>query len=371
MQTINSEQRTSGIALHSADSNTKSTAKSQCAWILAEPIVASDTHTAGIIYLNQFVTNNTFANITSANNILKIVSEWTDAVGVTIFEDVITITVKPGHYTVTELVAYLNDRCYRVDGGFFYGLGTDTGVTAGNGFTVGTSRISIHSLLTDTAVWSNQIANTHRYRSFYLRNDATTAPLMTLLGFTSSQKIGFSLGTHFEEQAAAAAYEYRALATTDTYAISTTGLYEAVSSFDLSGIKSIVVRLVEIQGTLQTPAHLGKNAIATIPIFVAYGSRIVFQPASPIKIEVPNLSMYAISIDLSDEKGVPIDLQGSEYTMTLVVEWKGVRMHTSTSINYNTSNPHQIDSATSLNYGTLSRESSQLVRQKKARTDFF
>jgi len=324
------------ILLASSQGQNNNSTLSQIQWDMAEKVHVLDSNHTGMISLKSMHFVNSFANIISGKNKLKILSTYTES-GV-YKENLIEVTVPVGHYNLTSLLAYLNtDGVCNSLSTYYYGMGDSGDVANYPPFSVSSSdsaKISFHPPTGGSGVLAYNIL--HVYTGFFLVVDADTSPLLLQLGLLRSSQPGIienltnSFSTKYPHVIGtsvlwdgAVAYNYPTANT-----VTTTGVEVFSSSnfnvIDLAGPKALMIQIQELHANVRTSISdfSTGNTIAVVPVSSAYGGVISYQPDRPFENVTPNLQLNSFTINIKDAStGDRVDFQGANWIATLLIEF--------------------------------------------------
>jgi len=325
------------IVLSSNQGQNNDTSLNHTSWNMTEKIHVLDDNHTGVISLKSMHFTNSFSNIKAGENVLKILSTYTVSGVAT--EDLTTITVPPGHYNLTSLLAHLNgvDISNRLDT-YYYGFGVSGDLVNYPPFSVsGTdpAKISFHPPTAGgTGVLVYDIL--HSYTGFFLIVDTDTTPLMIKMGLLQTAQTGSPsnltpfpsttypqlIGTNVTWDGAVD-FNYPAALTV------TTGTVEVFSNpnynlIDLGGPKAIIVNIQEVHANVKTSesGFNGGNTLAVVPVTSAYGGLNTFIPDTPFPSVTPHLDINSFTVTIKDAgTGTKVDFQGVHWILTLMIEF--------------------------------------------------
>ena len=324
------------LTLSSAQANVSSSSNNNCVFNVGSAIKATDQNYVCEISLDYMSFYNTIPNITSSNNILKILSLYT-VNGVQSY-NIITVTIPVGHYNVTTLMNYLNTAgiCNNTTGGFYYGFGNGTNMTYPPFYLNPNDSSKLNIQLPNAGTGAGNTLGVynaaHVYNGFFLLVDSTTIPFLNTIGYVYKTNNDYNndLTINWASQTFSiiGAYVYNGGTGTDySYIqpyVDPASLELAnltpINVLDMGGPTSITIAIQEIStDTLVSYNHLNKgNIIATVPISASYGSKNVYTPTNPAITYIQNLDLNSITVIIrSIDTGLPVSFQGTNWTIAL------------------------------------------------------
>lgn len=345
---LETQNRPTLVNLSSSSSQNTNSTKSSANWTLPFPISAEDDDFAAKVSLKSFSFYNTLnKNISERNNTLKI---FTFVGGV---KKIITVKIPIGQYSIKTLLAYLNKDtiCNKFTGGentdssTFEGLGSvgdanyppffispdDPTRICFQGCPLGSYQNPTGTPLYNEVYYDSGNA----YSAVGLLIETETIPLLYTLGFISEISapersfIRFSndsapspvLAFRIEKNGSENNYKYSD--GTITNGVSTV-IYKGVISMKLNTTSNIAVFLENISqsGRSSYEQFRPSNLLSVVPVRNGYGWRCHYEPANPFKAIVTNYTVNEVQILLLDaETGERVDFQGSNWNMTLEIEY--------------------------------------------------
>ena len=336
---MNVQNKPQLVSLSTKQGNQTGSDFSDVTWTMQDTIAATDQNFTAIVSLQSMVFFNTFQNITSGKNKLKILNVFEE--NSVLVTDLIEVIIPPGHYNVTTLLQFLNKdgTCNKKIGNYYYGLGVyqDSDYPP---FTISTSdplKLTVQPPTAGTTGVLGTMAAEHEYRGFYLLVDSETSSTMELLGFYDKNQSGSTTNTTPQTISGIA---YNTVGFTvhhggvgTNYSFSTpwiapttilTSPRTAVNCIYLAGPTAITISWEQVYAnTRNSYDKLAKgDSIAIIPVSSAYGYKICYIPPEPFKILVPNFSVNTFRLVVRDANtGDQVDFQGAHWLATLKIEF--------------------------------------------------
>jgi len=356
------------ISLSSSFANVAGKSKNSLTFTLGDPIRTPLTNCAAVFSVDNFTFFNTFANIKLNENILKIVSTFTDASGTPQTSDEIRVEVPPGHYTGDSLLAYLSvdGVCNKIVGGYYYGLGNSGDTDNYPPFSrdpYQEGKIHFHPPTAGSAgvlgEWSNAgTPSPHQYTSFFLKVDSETFPLMRQMGllniavgdtpnnltaipYSTTGEVG--VGMTVRHNASTDTGFYFGNYKTDAQSLSLQiGASDLQMLLNMEGPPVLAVAIKQIAsgggGRNSFNQFAQSGTLCYAPVSAPYGSKIVYIPSDPLKVYVTNPSITALGVEIrSTQSGALVDFDGVNWTLNLRVEF--VETQTTANLDINNAIP--------------------------------
>jgi len=337
-------------------------------WDIPVGLKCPNQNYATLVTLDSFNFFNTFNNIESSANTIKILSTWTDS-GIK-KESMQTIVIPVGVYSITSLLQYLNTQCVLFSGGYIYGLGNpelnNGAIPAVLPFTLSDDSTTINVNAPSLTALAFTSTINHRYTGTYLVYDSTTKPLMQRLGIcdiasSSYPSNTFLINTSITPNLYGIGYIYLFSNPNYTYSNSANGTVKSPDVFQLNLVNNILIRMNwATANTLDAINGMNfTNTVALVPVSGPSGYRITFYPPKPFPILINNLSTTTIQIQLFNaDNSEPINFKGVDWTMSFKIEYFEIDNTPKSENNllgtYHTSLPYLHNSVQSM-YNTDSR----------------
>lgn len=348
VKVVNVQNRPQLVSLSTKNASLKNSTMSTVSWDMRDSISVADANFTAVISLYSMIFYNTFANVTTSNNTLKILSTWLD-VNNNQQNFLITVNVPPGHYDINGLVNYLNTDgvCNRnpAEAGttyqnYYVGMGVYGDSVNFPPFEVSSTDAAKVLFQFPTAGLGGALSTNlgvHVYKGFYLIVDDDTTPFLNLLGILNYNQFGAlnnvrnitSAGTTYTvigndvtTGGASTPYSY----------ISPWSLPTTVESpqttppnaINLGGPTALSVSWEQIFANTRMSSHglnLG-DTVGVVPVVAAYGYKTVYQPPNPFKCIIPNFNINRFRIKVCDaDTGLPVDFQNTDWSITLNIEF--------------------------------------------------
>jgi len=346
VQLLNVQSRPQLVSLSTKQGTQCNSTLSDVTWTMQDKIEVPGVNFTAVASLYSMIFYNTFANITTANCTLKLLSTYTvNGVATT---DVIPAQISPGHYDISSFLAALNTEglCNKFTGGYYYGLGNISGTSGGLPigavlpFGVSTSdptKISFNLPSGGTSTTAAPALGTyntaHVYTGFYMIVDADTIPLMDTMGLlaynqskviTNTRDVAGYKVIGFEVYTGGSGTQYTF---TSPWATPTTILIKTgtgVNSMDLGGPTALTVswESMNTNTRLSSEGLSMGDCVAVIPVTGAYGYKVVYQPTIPFKCVLPNFNINSFQLKIKNAgTGDFVDFQNTPWIVTFNIEF--------------------------------------------------
>ena len=344
VQVLNVQNKPTLVSLSTKFGAQCDSSLSDVTWSMQETITAGDDNFTAVVSIHSMIFNNTFANIFAGeNDYLEVLTTWTN--NNIIEQNIIQITVPPGHYDVDSLTGYLSSKSSVIGADtYYYGLGGTLSTTTANpGFKVNPTQSTQAVISPPTAGASGALSTyvaTHVYTGFYLIINEKTRPLLNILGLLEFNQENFITNSVPVVGATVAGvvsqYSCIGFAVFNTGVLSTS-VYSYAQNTAVSTTEQKGINVVELQG----PAALSVswevatsnardsynqlstgNTIAVVPVDGMYGYRCIYEPNNPFKCIIPNFNVNQFKIIVRNcETGGLVDFQGSDWILNLCIEF--------------------------------------------------
>ena len=329
---MNPQAKSQLVVLASARTPYKTDQLNDVRFSMTDIIKAPEQHYAAMVSLQSMNFFNTFHNITTANNKLQVVLTY--EVGgdtYTSLQDRIAIT--PGNYDAVELAAAIE-----ADPLFCAKLPAMANGGAGGNLANMTMTISRNtakaSIVSNTLIQANAVTDIN-IRSIGFLADATTQPLMTILGFYDESGPGIYsdiqpiFGTNFS----GVVFQYAGVAGALAYVvppgnsmITLAGANLLMEPPNLSNVvttPAIQVDLNGIRSDVKAGSNLSRGAtIAIVPVTSGFGGAVNFYPPNPHKSMVTDMYLSEFHISIRDaSSGQFVDFNGIDWIISINIEW--------------------------------------------------
>lgn len=355
VQLLNVQSRPQLVSLSTKQGTQCDSTLSDVTWTMQDKIEVPGTNFTAIASLYSMIFYNTFANITSSNCTLKILSTWLDN-GVA-KSDTITVKVPVGHYDIISFLNTLNQEgvCNKATGGFYYGFGNVGGTPQPPAaqtspypgailpFGVSTSDPAKIIFNLPSAGISGAILSAlgtynvaHVYTGFYLIVDTETIPLLKTMGMLVYNQSNVITNTSTIDSLAVIGFPVFTGGATTQYSFTypwvapTTILIKtgvATNCLDLGGPNALTVSWESMNTNTRLSSEglsIG-DCVAVVPVTGAYGYKVVYQPTIPFKCVLPNFNINTFQIKIKDAgTGTLVDFQNVPWIITFNIEFSEI-----------------------------------------------
>lgn len=341
------------VTLSTANATSKDSTLSDVTWAMTDVMEVFNPNYAALISLHSISFFNTFENISAPKNVLKVVATRANAAGEKI-QDITTITIPPGIYTIATLVTALNSAAIIYTDGLLKGLGNPgdpimPGITAQAAFSQSVDGTKIVMNAPTIAALNQNTDDNNRYTGFYLIVDDTTRPFMQQLGIITFNYQGRSNSLRTITNATTPnlygiGFDIGGAVTSTSYFNPSIGYILSPDVINISGINNIIVNLQSSSSNARNSCVglANSDTMAVVPVSAPSGYMTNFSPTNPFKATITNFQTNQFHIIMRDAAtNNLIDFQGVNWTISLVVEY------------FEIENSTQSKSAQSGNYHTI------------------